>query len=438
MAISSEIQALRLQLQNKRSTASVVLTLDRALVGTEVKHTHLLDRAGVARKNTTALNEVLLADRLVGSRLVHNRGLVGDVRGRDRRADAVVLVDVLLNDRLDDVVDVVVHNLADSLALVDHAAVGHGLAEGVLWRARNSAHESSVLVGVGVNLTDRSSRNNTAVNLLRKVLALKHRLDVVLDVVLVDVVLTLAEKLLDLVAVVVLVHNRREVLHVLVHVASSHVHARVSAGSAGEVTSTAVVGRLRGRDNRSRRGRSEGRLVVLGLSGSLGSLRGGGRTLAGLAKLRDVVRGNVAGSIKVRALGGTGRGRSSTRSSLSTRGSTGGRGTVVAVVAKAKVRELALLGMLNSVLTSLANVLLSPLLSVLAELLSLVLLGVENLLDNVTHGYGKRWIASGRDSRAYLYLTYSFRDFRICVHWRAGLCVRSDSPPIASRSKLMT
>ena len=76
MAISSEIQALRLQLQNKRSTASVVLTLDRALVGTEVKHTHLLDRAGVARKNTTALNEVLLADRLVGSRLVHNLSLI--------------------------------------------------------------------------------------------------------------------------------------------------------------------------------------------------------------------------------------------------------------------------------------------------------------------------------------------------------------------------
>ena len=79
-------------LLDKGSATVVGLTLNRTLVGAKVQQTSLLDRARSAAKHTTTLDEVLLANRLVGSRLVHNRSLVGDVRSWDRCANAVVPV----------------------------------------------------------------------------------------------------------------------------------------------------------------------------------------------------------------------------------------------------------------------------------------------------------------------------------------------------------
>ena len=170
---------------------------------------------------------------------------IGDVGGRDGRANAVVLVSLLLDDRLHDVVDVVVNNFTDSLTLVNDAAVNGSLGEGVLRVASNSAHESGILVGVGVHLTHGGHRHNTAVDLLSKVLRVQNRLHVVLNVVLVDVVLTLADELLNLVAVVDVTGDRSKVLHVLVDVAGGDVHTRVDASGLGETSAVSRVNRLR-------------------------------------------------------------------------------------------------------------------------------------------------------------------------------------------------
>ena len=232
-------------LLDKGSATVVGLTLNRALVGAKVQQTSLLDRARSAAKHTTTLDEVLLANRLVGSRLVHNRSLVGDVRSWDRCANAVVLVSLLLDDRLHNVVNVVVHNLAHSLTLVNHAAVRGSLSEGVLGVAGHGAHKSSVLVRVGMHLTDSGCWHHTAVDLLSKVLRLEHWLNVVLNVVLVNVVFTLTKELLDLMAVVHVARDRGEVLHVLINVASSHVDTRVHARRLSHVARAAEGVRLR-------------------------------------------------------------------------------------------------------------------------------------------------------------------------------------------------
>lgn len=181
-------------------------------MASEVKQTSILNRARRAREHTTALDKVVLANGLVGSRLVHNRSLVRDVSGWNGRADAVVLVRLPLNDGLHNVVNVVVHNLTDRLTLVNHATVGSGLRESVLRVTSDSAHESSILVSVGVHFTNGSRGNHTAVDLLGKVLRLKHRLHMVLNVVLVNVVLTLAKQFLNLVTVVDVARDRGEVL----------------------------------------------------------------------------------------------------------------------------------------------------------------------------------------------------------------------------------
>ena len=266
-------------------------------MASEVKQTSILNRARRAREHTTALHKVFLANGLVGSRLVHNRSLVRDVSGWNGRADAVVLVRLPLNDGLHNVVNVVVHNLTDRLTLVNHATVSSGLSESVLRVTSDSAHESSILVSVGVHFTNGSRGNHTAVDLLGKVLRLKHRLHMVLNVVLVNVVLTLAKQFLNLVTVVDVARDRGEVLHVLVHVTSSHVHTRVDARRLRHTRATEGVGLRSGhtlnlRTNRLRLSRhtlrNRSRSRHLRGRGALGSLRSG--TLGTLVVVGHKVR----------------------------------------------------------------------------------------------------------------------------------------------------
>lgn len=312
----------------------------------KVEQTSVLNRARGAREHTATLDEVLLADRLVRSRLVHNRSLVSNVRRRDGRANAVVLVRLPLNDRLHNVVNVVVHNLANSLTLVNHAAVSSCLRECVLGVASNGAHKRGILVSVGMHLTNSGRGHHTAVDLLSKVLRLKHRLHVVLDVVLVNVVLTLAKKLLNLVTVVDVTRDRSKVLHVLVNVAGGHVNTRVDTRRLRHARATKGV-RLRGRH---------------ALSLGADSIR------LNRHALRDRSRvGHLRGSSALRGLS------SGTLSVL-----------VVVVVVGHKVREL-LLGVSDKAFAA-VNVVLNTVDGILRLVgLRLRLLSVENLLNDVAH-----------------------------------------------------
>merc|ERR1719487_562806 len=163
---------------------------------------------------TAAGDKLVELERLVLHRLVNDRSLVDLLVNRDGGLDAVVLVHVTLNDRLDDVVNMVVVVLDNVLALVDNdtltLALGELVAGGV-----ERGELGLVVGGRNVLLLDLGGGDNLLLDVLGAVLGVEDRLDVVLDVVDVTVDFTLALNLLDLVDLVPLVSDRGKVLVVV-------------------------------------------------------------------------------------------------------------------------------------------------------------------------------------------------------------------------------
>ena len=184
----------------------------------------------------------------------------------------------------------------------------------------------------------------------------------VLNVVLVNVVLTLAKQFLNLVTVVDVARDRGKVLHVLVHVASSHVDTRVDARRLRHTRAAEGV-RLRSRHTLGLR---TDRLRL-----SSHTLRSRGRHLRGRGALSSLRCGTL-GIL------------------------------VVVVVVGHKVREL-FLGVTEEALAT-VNVVLGTVDSVLSLVgFSLRLFRVENLLNDVAHFQFKVGEKRLVRSRPYLY-----------------------------------
>lgn len=214
-------------------------TVDFAGAFSIVEQACLADVNSLGAEDTSAAEEVFLGDGLMRSRVMDDGRAVQDVRGGDGGVDAVVLVGVLLDDRLDHVVDVVVNGLVDLLSLVHNDMVNTGVLNLVLVATSDGSEELSVLVRVGVLLTHFGGGYDTGVVLLGLVLSVNDRLDVVLDVVLVAVQVALTLDFLNLVALTGLVGDMLQVLHILVDVL---ILGRVNRGQ--RVTLSVTVGAL--------------------------------------------------------------------------------------------------------------------------------------------------------------------------------------------------
>lgn len=183
----------------------------------------------------------------------------------------------------------------------------------------------------------------------------------VLNVVLVNVVLTLTQQFLNLVTVVDVARDRGKVLHVLVHVASSHVDTRVDARRLRHTRAAEGV-RLRSRHTLGLR---TDRIRL-----SSHTLRSRGRHLRGRGALSSLRCGTL--------------------------------GILVVVVVGHKVREL-FLGVTEEALAT-VNVVLGTVDSVLSLVgFSLRLFRVENLLNDVAHFQFKVGEKRLVRSRPYLY-----------------------------------
>lgn len=132
------------------------------------------------------------------------------VVSRDNGVNGVVLVSVTLDDRLNDVVNVVVLALVNVLSLVNDDAVLLCLLVVVLVLANETGEDALVLVSVDVLLFDVGCRDDVFVVNLAGVLRVTHGLRVVLHVVDVAVDLALPLNLLGLVNLVTLLCRAAE------------------------------------------------------------------------------------------------------------------------------------------------------------------------------------------------------------------------------------
>lgn len=198
-------------------------TVNLTVALAHVEQLGVVNRAERVAQVSTATEELVLGDRLVVARLVDDGCFVSDDVGGDGRLNTVVLVRVLLNDGLDDVVDVVVHVLLDTLTLVDDLAMDGCLSILVPVLTSNRGEQSGVLIRRGVGLMHLGHRMNLPVNLLNRVFRIENGLSVMLDVVNVALVLLLTKNLLNLMALVSAVRDRGKVLNILVDLTLAHV-----------------------------------------------------------------------------------------------------------------------------------------------------------------------------------------------------------------------
>lgn len=163
---------------------------------------------------TSTGNKVLDVHGLVSNRLVDDRSLVGLLVDGNNSVGPVVLVGVALDDRLNEVVNVVRSVGVDLLALVNDGLLGRTLATLIALSVQRSEH-SLIFIGGNMTLLDVGFRVDLLVVLFLRVLSVENGLDVVLNVVNVSVNFALTFNFLNLVTLVGLVGNGSKVLVVV-------------------------------------------------------------------------------------------------------------------------------------------------------------------------------------------------------------------------------
>lgn len=176
-------------------------------------------------QGAAALEELFAADGLQRGGLVDDWCLVQDVMGGDGGLDAVVLVLVVLHERDDDVVHVVVDGLLYLFALVDDLMVDRCLFHLVTVAVAmgNRGQQLSVLVRRCMLLADMGDRVGLCVHLFGRMLFVLDRLVVHLDMMLMTFELTLPFDLLDVVRVLCLARHAGQVLNGLRHLALAQI-----------------------------------------------------------------------------------------------------------------------------------------------------------------------------------------------------------------------